>query len=730
METLSLAIKKLCSQVNSVSERIYHPNKEENRTNVIQAMFYPAIFYDLFSTATDPIELRFSMTKIEGVAVPLTSNAMGQEAGKPAWPKPAGGYQTITGRRYGRRHAYVSFRPSLTSQDRNDLHSGECEGLELDDVQKEKSLFSYSLEGNQISGSIMNPDKISEDLAEYASGDCNDLNGQNGIAFVNIDSYEPDSSDGEDDDGQGNLSLVKEEAGVFQETLDNMLSELEKGVESFSELQSRLSSLNHSISRERCEEVGPVPLIRYSNIDSDLAHQNNRTLKKSAEDQAILKSNLSSASCETQQTKNIVDVGIRTPISNELNVSDGKTDQGNSPEPVVRPKIRKQNPTSQLDRKKLLPSDDEEKSGSRRRSEIAEVQHGHAECALRNGKEKVSSSMFFDPRDYEGTQKNTKIDLKKNANGQERKTVLDDNTFWDEFEDCSRRFSMSHKDEDSSECSDGEWSASLPAYFAAADKDQSSSDESWETLPGREEHEPEVQSNSSGLEEENTDFCFQGGEQTSLEEGEIPWLQYHEEIESSSDEENDPVGHFVHPGFFMLDGNNNLEDDSSMSEDLDVEWRLLDEFGDGLGVAQAISYVDPQFLTYMALEERLAQAMETALAHLESLAVDVEQAHPPASKESIDCLPQIIVTDDHNGQDQCCAICCSEYVKDEIITELPCHHFFHKPCVTLWLQKSGTCPVCRHVLAPMLPEAAAATASFLSDHDSSSSVHSATGTPN
>ncbi|XP_068781017.1 E3 ubiquitin-protein ligase Praja-2 isoform X8 [Struthio camelus] len=655
---------------------------------------------------------------------------MGQEAGKPAWPKPAGGYQTITGRRYGRRHAYVSFRPSLTSQDRNDLHSGECEGLELDDVQKEKSLFSYSLEGNQISGSIMNPDKISEDLAEYASGDCNDLNGQNGIAFVNIDSYEPDSSDGEDDDGQGNLSLVKEEAGVFQETLDNMLSELEKGVESFSELQSRLSSLNHSISRERCEEVGPVPLIRYSNIDSDLAHQNNRTLKKSAEDQAILKSNLSSASCETQQTKNIVDVGIRTPISNELNVSDGKTDQGNSPEPVVRPKIRKQNPTSQLDRKKLLPSDDEEKSGSRRRSEIAEVQHGHAECALRNGKEKVSSSMFFDPRDYEGTQKNTKIDLKKNANGQERKTVLDDNTFWDEFEDCSRRFSMSHKDEDSSECSDGEWSASLPAYFAAADKDQSSSDESWETLPGREEHEPEVQSNSSGLEEENTDFCFQGGEQTSLEEGEIPWLQYHEEIESSSDEENDPVGHFVHPGFFMLDGNNNLEDDSSMSEDLDVEWRLLDEFGDGLGVAQAISYVDPQFLTYMALEERLAQAMETALAHLESLAVDVEQAHPPASKESIDCLPQIIVTDDHNGQDQCCAICCSEYVKDEIITELPCHHFFHKPCVTLWLQKSGTCPVCRHVLAPMLPEAAAATASFLSDHDSSSSVHSATGTPN
>lgn len=116
---------------------------------------------------------------------------------------------------------------------------------------------------------------------------------------------------------------------------------------------------------------------------------------------------------------------------------------------------------------------------------------------------------------------------------------------------------------------------------------------------------------------------------------------------------------------------------------------LFDGFADGLGVAEAISYVDPQFLTYMALEERLAQAMETALAHLESLAVDVEVANPPASKESIDGLPETLVLEDHTaiGQEQCCPICCSEYIKDDIATELPCHHFFHKPCVSIWLQK-------------------------------------------
>ncbi|NXJ39823.1 PJA2 ligase, partial [Ciconia maguari] len=690
---------------------------------------------------------------------------MGQEAGKPAWPKPAGGYQTITGRRYGRRHAYVGFRPSLNSQDRDEhQHNEDCERLELENVPKENalcssplvqvssglsdepllentgtgepvchsvlsqsfeanalpfSLFSYGLEGNRISEDFMNPYENSEDLAEYASGGCNDLNGRNGIAFVNIDSYEPDSSDGEESDAQDKFSLAREEAGVFQETLDSMLSELEKGVESFTDLQSQLSVLRHSVSRECCEEAGPMPLMRYFSIDSDLACPNNRTFKSSAEDQAILKSNPSGANCETQQIKNIVDVGIGTPIAitNELNVNDGKTAQGSSPELVVRPKIRQQNTTNDLEREKLLPN--EEESGSWRRNEIAEIQQGRAECALRNGKQEMSSSMLFDSREYEGHQKNTEIDLRKNAAAQEQKKMLDDSTFWDEFEDCN--FSVSHKDEDSSECSDGEWSTALPTYFTTTEKDQSSSDESWETVPGREDCEPEVQSSSSGV-EENTDFCFQGGEQTLLEEGEIPWLQYQEEVESSSDEENDPVSDFLHPGFFLLDGNNNLEDDSSVSEDLDVEWRLLDEFGDGLGLAQTIPYVDPQFLTFIALEGRLQAAMETALVHLESLGFDVEQAHPPATKEAIDCLPQIIITDDHDGQEQCCTICCSEYLKDEIITELPCHHLFHKTCVTLWLQKSGTCPVCRHVLSPVLPEAAAATVSFLSDRDSASSV--------
>ncbi|NXB35383.1 PJA2 ligase, partial [Eulacestoma nigropectus] len=664
---------------------------------------------------------------------------MGQGLGKTAWPKPAGAYQTITGGRYGRRHSYVGFRPFLSNQDRDGHQQSEdCKQLELEDVQKENTLcssplvqvsadlldeplakdagtrepvcqsassqtsevatspfsvFCYGLEGNQISRDFMNPYEKSEDLAEYTSGGHNDLSGKNGIAFVNIDSYEPDSSDGEEEDAQYKYSWIREAAGLIQGRLDNILSQCEKEVESLSDLQSQLSSFNHSVCRESCEEAMP------------LACPNNRTVK-SAEDEALPKISLSGDSSETQRIKHILDVEIGTPIpvADVLNISDGETDQENSSELVVRPKIRKKNTAKQLERENHLPSDDEEESHSWRRVGIADVQQCHPECPLRDGKEETSSGLFFLSRMH-SDQKNREIDLRRNAAARKQNHVLSDSAFWNEFEDRNRHYLMSHKDEESSECSDGEWSMSAPSYFTAMEKEQSSSDESWETVPCREERDPEVQRSSSGVKEENIDFCFQEGEQTLLEEGEIPWLQYRDEVESSSDEESDPISEFVHLGFFLLDGNNNLEDDSSVSEDLDVEWRLLDEFGDGLGLPQAISYMEPQLLTFMALEGRL-EAVETALAQLESLTFDVEQTHPPATKETIDCLPQIIVTGDYNGQEQCCTICCSEYVEGEIVTELPCRHLFHKPCVTLWLQRSGTCPVCRHVLAPVHPGAA------------------------
>ncbi|XP_061265826.1 E3 ubiquitin-protein ligase Praja-1 isoform X2 [Bos javanicus] len=352
-----------------------------------------------------------------------------------------------------------------------------------------------------------------------------------------------------------------------------------------------------------------------------------------------------------------------------------------------------------------LNADNEDYSSTSRWRETASADEGHLDgLARRSGGE--GSSGYPEPK-YPEDKREARSDQVKPEKVPRRRRTMADPDFWTYSDDYYKYF-----EEDSD--SDKEWTAALRRKYRGREQNLSSSGESWETLPGKEELEAEqarvnASAGASGGTSGNNELeevrgpSLQEEERASPEEGEVPWLQYNEN-ESSSEGDNDSGQEFLQPGVFMLDGNNNLEDDSSVSEDLEVDWSLFDGFADGLGVAEAISYVDPQFLTYMALEERLAQAMETALAHLESLAVDVEVANPPASKESIDTLPEILITEDHSavGQEMCCPICCSEYAKGEVATELPCHHYFHKPCVSIWLQKSGTCPVCRCMFPPPL----------------------------
>lgn len=678
-------------------------------------------------------------------------SAMDQESSKAAWPKPAGGYQTITGRRYGRRHAYVSFKPCMTRHERSLGRAGDdYEVLELDDVPKENSSGSSPLD--QVHSSLLSESTFekneteipscgtalnqtiesspsfvavhhseegrealesSADLhnhseCEYTPGACNASTVQNGIALVHTDSYDPDGKHGEENE---RLQLPAEvvEGGRYQQALGNTICELANGeAEMYNGLSPPVPSFNCDI-RDEFEELDSAALVKSSTV-----HPNNQEFQRcSSEDEVVRKKQQNTTIQEGQTESSAEDAGCASGHAcREQNILD-RDNHRSSPEQVVRPKVRKLVSSSQVDQETGFSRHEAKQRSVQRWREALEVEECSKDdplikCEEYDGEHEC---MFLDPPYSRVTQRETENNqIAAESGATAGRQDVGDNAFWN---GCGDYYQLYDKDEDSSECSDGEWSASLPHRFSGTEKDQSSSDESWETLPGKDENEPELQSDSSGPEEENQELSLQEGEQTSLEEGEIPWLQYNEVNESSSDEGNEPANEFAQPEAFMLDGNNNLEDDSSVSEDLDVDWSLFDGFADGLGVAEAISYVDPQFLTYMALEERLAQAMETALAHLESLAVDVEVANPPASKESIDGLPETLVLEDHTaiGQEQCCPICCSEYIKDDIATELPCHHFFHKPCVSIWLQKSGTCPVCRRHFPPAVIEASAAASS-------------------
>ncbi|CAH6792007.1 E3 ubiquitin-protein ligase Praja-2 isoform X2 [Phodopus roborovskii] len=622
-------------------------------------------------------------------------SVMDQESNKTAWPKPAGGYQTITGRRYGRRHAYVSFKPCMTRHERSLGRAGDdYEVLELDDVPKESTSGSSSLDqthssvpneptfekseteiptcGPALSQTTKSSPSIatvcqSEGVREalesstdlqhhaetaYTPAVCNVSGVQNGIVLVHTDSDDPDSRHDENNDS---LQLSAEAVGGdrCQEVLGNTVFELENGeLEMYTDLSPSVPSLNCEMSDE-FEELDSAPLEKNPAADAELVHQNGQEFQRASEDGIVRKRQQDNTDQE-RQTERSTEGADCVPgrICSEQNTSDRANHHGSSPEQVVRPKVRKVVRSSQVDQEIGFNRHEAKQRSVQRWREALEVEECSSDdpiikCDDYDGEHEC---VFLTPPYSRMAHRETERSRATSENGATASGRQDarDNSFWN---GCGDYYQLYDKDEDR--------------------------------------------------------------EQTSLEEGEIPWLQYNEVNESSSDEGNEPANEFAQPEAFMLDGNNNLEDDSSVSEDLDVDWSLFDGFADGLGVAEAISYVDPQFLTYMALEERLAQAMETALAHLESLAVDVEVANPPASKESIDGLPETLVLEDHTaiGQEQCCPICCSEYIKDDIATELPCHHFFHKPCVSIWLQKSGTCPVCRRHFPPAVIDASAAASS-------------------
>ena len=45
--------------------------------------------------------------------------------------------------------------------------------------------------------------------------------------------------------------------------------------------------------------------------------------------------------------------------------------------------------------------------------------------------------------------------------------------------------------------------------------------------------------------------------------------------------------------------------------------------------------------------------------------------------------------------DKECTICLEEFVVDELLYKLVCHHYYHKDCIDDWLSKKNTCPLCR-----------------------------------
>lgn len=70
----------------------------------------------------------------------------------------------------------------------------------------------------------------------------------------------------------------------------------------------------------------------------------------------------------------------------------------------------------------------------------------------------------------------------------------------------------------------------------------------------------------------------------------------------------------------------------------------------------------------------------------------------PATEAAIASLPTRKITEEDQAEDTKkaeCSICMDEAGLGSLVTELPCHHWFHGECIKAWLTEHDTCPHCR-----------------------------------
>lgn len=89
-----------------------------------------------------------------------------------------------------------------------------------------------------------------------------------------------------------------------------------------------------------------------------------------------------------------------------------------------------------------------------------------------------------------------------------------------------------------------------------------------------------------------------------------------------------------------------------------------------------------------ALDRIISNLME---AHPQS------NAAPPATQEALSRLEKRPISKDMMGGESTveCSICIDDMSEGDMAMFLPCKHWFHEKCVTLWLKEHNTCPICR-----------------------------------
>ncbi|XP_074651445.1 E3 ubiquitin-protein ligase RNF115-like isoform X2 [Tubulanus polymorphus] len=71
------------------------------------------------------------------------------------------------------------------------------------------------------------------------------------------------------------------------------------------------------------------------------------------------------------------------------------------------------------------------------------------------------------------------------------------------------------------------------------------------------------------------------------------------------------------------------------------------------------------------------------------------QGVPPATKNQIDDLPRVSISQEQVEKTLQCTVCMEDFKLGENVRKLPCDHYYHTDCIVPWLERHGSCPICR-----------------------------------
>ena len=107
---------------------------------------------------------------------------------------------------------------------------------------------------------------------------------------------------------------------------------------------------------------------------------------------------------------------------------------------------------------------------------------------------------------------------------------------------------------------------------------------------------------------------------------------------------------------------------------------------------------DRTFTGAVVLETDENGDITTRAIGMDDILAAYDEAPEPLNDKQIDDLPVLRVDEALLGQSRSCPICFDNLAAGAEVTVLECGHFFHPSCLTPWLQRHGSCPVCRQAL--------------------------------